>query len=316
MAGLRGGQAYIARAKQTAKGTPNTTYAEREPFSGGNIAPSREIDNLSETDANRDQGISYVQQTGVEGSPERYVRDTTIHHHLYDALGAIATTGTTDFEHVITPANSLPYLTLLKGLGGTLWEQFNDCKVGELTISSDTGGALTVSSDVQGREAVRLTSEPGSLPALEAIEPFYMNEAAVTLGGASTSLVGSFELTISNNLSLQQTDDSKPYDVVEGQREVTLGFNLIFETLAEYNKFHYGGAAGTAQSSSLATTSFEITFSKSATNFLTLELPLIAYEEFPVEPDPGGDPVEVDVRARAQRGAAVVTATVGNQESA
>lgn len=314
MAGLRGNQAYIALAKQTVKGTPNTTYAHRLPFSGGNIQPSREVDNLAETDANRDQGVSYVRQLGTEGSPEVYVRDGSIHTLLECALGAIATSGTTNYTHTVTPANALPYVTILKGLGGTLFEQFNDNKISELTISADTGGPLTASFDTVGRSAVRLAAEPGSLPALASSAVYNFNEAAVTLGGGATALVSSFELTIANNVSTQQTDDAVPYDVVEGLREVTLGFQLVFETLDEYNKFHYGGASGTTQSSTLFTTSAAFTFTKGANNEISFTLPSIAYEEFPVEPDPGGDPVTVDVRARAQRGASpVVTAVVKNQ---
>jgi hypothetical protein len=133
------------------------------------------------------------------------------------------------------------------------------------------------------------------------------------LGGSVNALVGSFELTIENNLSLQQTDSSVPYDVVEGTREISLGFDLIFEDLSEYNKFHYGGAAGTTISPNIFTTSALFTFTKGANNSVAFNLPNIAYEEFPVEPDPGGDPVTVSVRAVAQRGGTILTATVKNQ---
>ena len=134
-----------------------------------------------------------------------------------------------------------------------------------------------------------------------------------TLGGGATALVRSFELTIENNVTRQQTDDVTPYDVVEGMREVSLGFDLVFETLDEYNKFHYGGAAGTAISSTIFTTSAVFTFTQSANSAVSFNLPAIAYQEFPIEPDPGGDPVVASVRAVAQRsGSPVVTATVTN----
>src|SRR5688500_11850969 len=122
MAGLPSNQASLFWAKQTARGVPNTTYVRRAPFSGGNIQPARNVESLAETDANRDQGVSYISSVGVEGSPEVYVRDTHIDSLLEAALGAAASdAGPTNFTHTITPANTLPYLTFVREIGGTLF---------------------------------------------------------------------------------------------------------------------------------------------------------------------------------------------------
>lgn len=316
MGGLRGNDAQLAFAKQSAKGTPNTTYTDVLPFSGGNIQPSREVNNLSETDSSRDQGISYISTVGTEGSPEVYVRDSNIHRILEGVLGTTAHSGSTNFTHTVTPGATIPYYTFYREIGDTLYEEFDDCKISELVISADAGQPLTAAATLMGRQATRLTAQPAAVTSLSfsSANPFTFNEATVTLAGGATALCSSFELTISNNVTPQQTDDVIPYDVVEGLREVTIGFNLIFETVAEYARFHYGGTSGTAQSSTLATTSIDFLFSHGANNSVQFTLPSIAYEEFPVEPDPGGDPVVADVRARAQRGASpVVTAVVKNQ---
>ena len=425
MAGLRGNQASVGLAKQSVKGLAVTALTDRLPFSGGNIEPVREVANLSETDASRDQGIAFLQNFGVEGSPEVYVRDANIHHVLEAALGTLGTAGAGPYTHTITPASALSYYTFYREIGGTLFEYYTDCKVSELTISADAGEPLTAAMTLMGRNSQRLTASPtnvtevqtldtsgvptggtftlefngvstgpltfdesaadvqtalnglssvtgpgGSftcaggplptaititgatgfanrnlpqigvdfsaltggtsptafietttqgattLPTLASGAVYNFNEASVTLGGTSTHLVGSFEVTIGNNVTTQQTDDAMFYDVVEGLREVTLGFNLIFESLDEYNKFHYGGAAGTDQSSSLASTSATFTFTKGAGNSISFTFPDITYTAFPVEPDPGGDPIVVDVAAVANRGASpVVTAVVENSVS-
>src|SRR5947208_1861788 len=115
MAGLRGNVAWFMAAKQTAKGTaatPAVLTTYKMPFSGGSIGPVRNTDNSSATDASRDQGVSYVVSSGVEGSPEFYVRDASIGFWLWAALGADAVTGTMpNYSHAITPANALPYIT-------------------------------------------------------------------------------------------------------------------------------------------------------------------------------------------------------------
>jgi hypothetical protein len=318
MAGLKGNIAWLLAAKQTVKGTPATVSASgpvKMPLTGGNMSPVRETDNLSETDASRDAGQSYVTSSAAEGSPEFYVRDS-IGWWLHKVLGADAPTGTTNYVHTITPANTLPYITCWKMLGDTLWERFQDCKVGSLTISADAGAPLTATANIQGVSATRLTANPDNtnLVPVETGLPYSFNEATVTLGGGATALVRSFELTIENNLTRQQTDAVEPYDVVEGAREISLGFDLIFESLDEYNKFHYGGAAGTVISPNIFTTSAVFDFTKGANNGIAFNLPTIAYQEFPVEPDAGGDPVVASVRAVAQRtGGTILTATAKNQ---
>lgn len=424
MAGIPGNQASLALAKQTAgRAAGVTAYTDRLPFSGGNIQPSRNIDQLSETDSSRDQGVSFLTSFGVEGSPEVYVRDANIHHILEAALGTIADAGAGPYTHTVTPAATLPYYSMYRELGTVLYEQFTDCKVSELTISADAGQPLKAAMTVMGRDGQRLTSAPSNvseqqtltgsgaatggtfrlayqgvytptivynetaaniatalnalapvtaaggtftaaggpmftgavtltgatgfanrglapifvdpsgltggttptiaqattvqgataLPAISSGAVYNFNEATVTLAGGIVATVSNFELTITNNCSVQQTDDAKPYDVVEGLREVTLGFRMIFTDATEYSRFHYGGTTGVDPSGALPTTTANFRFSKGASNNITFDLPSIAYSDFPVEPAPGGDTVTVDVKSIAQRGGSpVVTATVVN----
>jgi len=324
MAGLRGNEAWLMFARQTAKGTAATIAADttfRVPFSGGNISPVRETDIFAETDASRDQGVPFVVTSGVEGSPEVGVRDNNVGALLYAVLGADAVSGTTpNFTHTITPSNTLPYFTFWKGLSSTLWESYRDCQVGSMTLSAEAGGVLTASLGIQGLVPTRLTADPSVGPPVIPMDTgalYTFNQVAVTLGGGATSLIRSFELTIENNVSRQQTDDIVPYDVVPGTREVTLSFDMIFETLDEYNKFHYGGAAGTTAANTIYTTSATFTFTHGTNNEIAFNLPNIAYTELSPEPDPGGDPIVVSVAATAVRGGSpVVTATVKNQVAA
>lgn len=323
MAGMRGNQAWVMAQKQTAKGTVATfaaASAYKMPLSGGNIGPVRETDQLAETDSSRDRGVTYVTTGGVEGSPEFYVRDASIGFWLWAALGADAVTGTMpNFTHVITPSNSLPYITVWRDIADTLYEQYRDCKVGSLSISAEAGQPLTATAGIQGLQSTRLTVAPDNATplAIQSGSVYNFNDATITLSGGATALVRSFELTIENNLSRQQTDDVVPYDVYEGSREVSLSFDLYFETPTEYNQFHYGGAAGTTVSPNVYTTSAIFSFDKGANNQVSFSLPSIAYTEFPVEPSASGDPVIASIAAAAQRGGSpVVTATVKNSVAA
>ena len=323
MAGIRGNVASFIAQKQTALGTAATyagASAVKNAFAGGSIGPVREVNQLSETDSSRDIGVSFASTTGVEGSPEIYVRDESISFWLWAALGGSAVTGTTDYTHTITPANTLPYITAWKNLGDVLFEEYKDCKVGSLNIKAEAGQPLTATIGINGRQSTRLAAAiDNAVPkAIESSLVYNYNVATVTLGGSATALVRSFELNIENNLSRQQTDDFIALDVYEGTREVTLSFDLIFDSLTEYNKFHYGGAAGTTVSPNIFTTSAVFDFTGPAVaNNINFSLPSIAYTQFDVEPQPGGDAVVVPVAATAQRGASpVVTAVVKNQHNA
>lgn len=307
MAGLRGNQAFWTIATQAKKGEEPKKWLDTLLFTDGNLAPSRQTDQLSETDSSRNAGDFFVTQTGSEGSPAAYVRTASIHHLLEVALGTAAHEGSEEkFTHKISSAAALPYVTLGKGQGATLFEQFNDCKIDELSLNWSTGQPGTVGLSVMGRSAVRKTEqwkEEFAPPATSTLPPLNFNKATVKIGGAETRLVSSFELTISNNLTVQQTDDAIPFDIVEGPLAVTLGFDFIVEDLKEYNKFHYGGEAGTAQSADIFTTE-DLTFEfagHNADNSLKLVVPKTAYTEFPVEPDAGGAPVTAAVRGAAQR---------------
>lgn len=316
MAGVAGNRAAFAWAKQTVKGTANTTYAYKSGFSGGNIAPSRNIEQLSETDSSRQEGVSYVSQTAVEGSPELYVRDENIHSLLEAVLGAKATTGAgPNYEHELTPAAALPYYTFARTIGGVIHEQFKDCMVSELVISADAGSPLTATATIMGVEATFLGAEPASALDLADSPVYNFNNATVSEGGSATRLVSSFELTISNNVSMQQTDDSIPYDLSPGTFSVALSYDKILADDDAYREFHYGSTSGTAQSNTIVEKAIEFSFSLGANNDITFTLDHMAFEEYPVDPDPGGDPIVVPTRCRAQRDLTdpAVVAVVNNQ---
>lgn len=321
MAGLRGNTAWVLLQKQTAKGTPGTIAAATSyklPFAGGNIEPVRAIDQLAETDASRDQGVSFVRSGGVEGTPEVYVRDSSVGALLTYALGSDVVSGAMpNFTHTITPANSLPYVTFWRDIADTLYEQYQDCFISSLTLRAGAGDPLTAAVAVNGLSSTRLTVAPDNATPIpiQAGYVYNYNDVTVTLAGGATALVSSFELTVDNNVSRQQTDDFVPYDVLAGQRQVSLSFDLVFETLTEYNKFHYGSATGTTQSKTIYTTSADFQFDNGINNQIKFTLPSIAYEEFPVAPNTGGDPIVASVRAVAQRptAGAILTAVVKNQ---
>lgn len=323
MAGFPGNVGWIMGQKQTAKGSLPTVAlpgvaagAWKSAQVGGGIAPVRTIGQLSETDASRDQGISFVQSSGAAGQPEIYARDASLGFWLFAVLGADAVTGTTNFTHVITPSNTLPYVTVWRDVADQLWEQFQDSKVSGITIAAQAGQPLTATLNILGTQATRLTVDPSTTASIPVSSgyAYNFNNATVNLSGGATALVSGFSMTIENQVTQQQTDDVQFYDVSEGQRQVTLDFDMIFSSLAEYNAFNYGSTSGTAISPNIYTTSADFQFDNGVNNQFKFTLPSIAYSEFPVDVNAAGNPITVAVKSVAQRsGSPIVTATVKNQ---
>jgi len=303
MAGIRSNVAWAAMAKQSVKGTPVTTYLARTPLaSDDKINPRKEFAQFAETDSSRDAPNSEVMGLGADGSLAFGVRDSFFHTIAEMALGQQTHSGSTNFTHTATGADVLSYWTLAQMLGDTLWEQGNDMIVNELNVTVEAGGFMTASLSFMGRSITRLTSAP-TVPTQAADALYTFNDAAVSIGGSASALVRSFNLTLTNNLQLQQTDDAIPYDVYVGQREVSIGFDMLFHDLNQYNLFHTGSTSGTTQSATTSVTDLNFLFTKGANNSIEFDFDAINYEEFPVGPNTGGDPIVVPVRARARRNA-------------
>jgi hypothetical protein len=323
MAGLRGNQAYLAFQQQTAKGTPATaskTKAIKSAITGGVISPVREIARLSETDAKRDQGVAYVKKDGLKGNPDIYVRGNATAALLLGCLGKDTVTGSTaPFVHTLKPEETLPYWTVWTMLGGTaggtatLLEEHQNCIFSDVNFKAAAGSPLTATASLLGTTTKRLTAEVAEIAATpqENSTAYTFNMAEIelgegtgtlgTAGTATTHLVSSFDLNIQNTAVEQQTDSTVPFDIAIGKRAITLGFELFFENTEEYNRFHYGGPTGTAISPNIYETVAKFKFKIGTGETIEFYLPHIAYEEFPVQANPEGNPINVAVKAVGQR---------------
>lgn len=301
MAGLSGSQAYFGIAKNTgdAKGAPATTPRWRNAFTGGSAGPERVIERLQETDTTRDPGSAYLVRGGSAGSPEFYVRPDSFPAYAAAAYGSLVTSGAGPYTHTVdTTAATLPYTTFFKMLGGTIFERYEDCMVSSLTVRAEAGQPLSAALNFMGLSVTRADVEWATPGTFDVDDPWYFHEATVALGGSTVTNVRSFELTLENNVQQQQTDSIALYDVVPGRRELSGSFDMIFDSVdayAAYKTHHYGSTSGTTQPNTLQTQSISFTFTK-GTDSIQFQVAKVAYEEFPADPDAGGDPVISSVR--------------------
>lgn len=324
MAGTSGNVATFGWGKQSAKGTPATVAVRKTKFTGGDIAPDRSMTRLAETSGTRDQGQTIVTAASARGNPSCYLRTTDFADFAYYALGANADAGSSTFTHTATPvATDLPYVTFFKMLAATsgafaILERFDDCKVNTLRISGSTGNPLVVEMEVLSLKANFLGLNDAV--AVTTVLPVTWDMVAVTKGGVAKGSVQSLDLTINNNLVLQQGNGAlTAYDIFPGEFQVSGTMTLLYESAADYMLFHYGTStaptspAVLAQSRVLFQEALLLTLTQSATSVVAITLTNTTYTSVPVTPDAGGAPLQSAMAFNVEPGSPTIQIVTTNQ---
>lgn len=320
MSGISGRLGEFGFAKQSGKGVAAAAPALRL-FAAGqpSLHPLKERGRFAMTDTGRDLQPGFTSRMGVEGDLPLYFHPDAAASLLAYALGANADTGTTpNFTHTITPAGDGMWVTIWRIVGGVVIEKFTDCKISTLRIESAAGAAALMSVGVVGITYEFLAVAP-IFTDTSPESPYLHAEAKdlINLGGAiihPTSLV--WELN--NNMSVYQADDYKPADVDPGGREISLSASIRFgqqgARIEEYREFYYGSSGGTTMSPTVGTKAFDATWRRNANLEAKIAHDQVTYAAVPVQPDPGGEPIGVELAMQVEKPAGViVTATVKDQ---
>jgi Phage tail tube protein len=303
----------IAIAKQTAKGAAATTPTHKYQLAAApTLYPTKTRERLESTDSGRDMGLSYTQRISVEGDFAVYLYPDGAGPLLYSTMGAVAHSGTTTFTHTITPANDLPWYTIWRMVGANIFEKFTDCKIGQVQIEGEAGGAPIATCTVVGVMAEFEVTDTVLAPV--ASRPYIYHEGCGRIKINDVAYqIASVSFGINNNVAGYQADCVTYADVSPGQREVTLTFRMRYEnptTEPKYRETYYGSDAGTLLTDQVALKAFEWQLFRDADFSFLVELPQVVYVAVPVTPDPGGDPIEVEVECQVEKPSPGVIATV------
>lgn len=240
-----GNIADISIALQAAKGTPSAAGQHRSYLMGGGIDPTREVNDVEETSSSRLRSTAFVGQVSVEGEPQIAARPNILGLLLHGAMGAKAVSGASDpYTHTFTLANSQPYLTIWRMLGGALFERFVDCKIASLTFESEAGGVLAVTAGIVGLSSASKTTAETSVAA-EVTEPFlHMDgKGQFVFEGAALSRISSMSIEIGTNVEASFGDAIVADAAEEGMHEITVTTEQTISDFAAWNRFHYGSAS-------------------------------------------------------------------------
>lgn len=279
---------------------------------GGNrdlLIPDPEIGGGRETQN------AYLGPIFFSGDLDFYPRMQSFALLAYGGLGAKASTNVAGppiiGTHVITPANTLPWLTIEERLSTGLSSfKYTDAKVNTLHLEAEANGYLMGTVGL-----LALTQLAGftaqATPPFDTTPMMVGNEAVVNLNGSSFC-VKSFSLDINNNI---EDDDfcmgtQGLHDAVEKQLEVKMAFTYRPEDDALWRAAMYGSPTATSPLSGPAYQgAFSITFTTFETignvtagtpYSMAINIPFASITPFKITPS-GDDVIQNDIEVTAIR---------------
>lgn len=295
MAGHSGQFYILGIGKQTAKGTPQTTPKMRVRLTGGAVVPDPQLLDLPETDSSiqRSNTVKVGQQ--IAGAIEGFIRTDEIPLLAYAALGANNTTGVGPYVHTATATNAAPYMTLYSVYDSTaLVDRYSDMRISEFTVRGGANQALGYTATWLGITADMGQTDPGT-PAPSAVDPLVYPNVLVTLGGSTSDIVESFEITSTKVTEAIQGDTGMvPSDIVHGRWSVAGTMTILFETDAKWRLWLTGATGGTVSSPTLATEALTILCQRTAlTDEVSFVATAIELRQIGLAPDPSGSPLRM-----------------------
>lgn len=307
MSGISARIGTFAIAKQSGKGVAAGAPTVKFEMAGQpSLAPVKERSRFSTTDSGRDPGDGYTSRLGVEGDVPLYGHFDGLAILNGLALGANADSGAGDFTHIATPANDGFWFTCWRQVGNVIFEKFVDCKLNRLAYESAAGGPLMATLGIVGLSANFEASEPVLAQLAQASALLHMEAKGRIKIDTVAQLIDKFSFELTNGFSPYQADDYFASDIDPGAREVSLSLGVRFTgatAFPKYREFFYGSDAGTTLSHVVGTHAFDIEFRKGdlATKTMKIELPQVTYAGVPVQPDPAGDPIRIDLACQVEK---------------
>lgn len=299
---LNAALARLGIAKQTAKGTPNTTPTYQLGVTDGAVLGA----DLSQSPVELTQANSLVpphafRESVVPGAElSVLLHPKSIGLPLFAALGSQTVAGASPpFTHTFTPSTALPYLTVTGDLAGVV-HRMSDCKVDKLTISWDATSSPVAKIGVVGTTLAygvtfgTPTTDDSRAPFLIAAGGVFQVDTGSTTPANANITAG--EITLDNALSTLLVSNSvAPADVVEGTKKYSVKLTIATDDISEWRKILTGSSGGTTTSATPVIGSFSVKFVLDANTDLQVTANRVAFvADFP-DVDTGGGFVTIDV---------------------
>lgn len=290
--------AQVGVAKQSAKGSAEANPTFAHGLTDGSIM-TVEVSQAVEDQTSGARASKAVNRTqvmpGVDFSGRAHPKSIGL--YTYAALGAVTTTGAGPYDHAVTLADSLPYLTMFGKLGSNIYK-VQDVKVDSLGISFSNADPVEVALSGMGTTVTYTgaTFVPVTDESIGADAKYFTAASGtfkldVDSSTPVTANIQSGEITIANNLSaIPLSGQITPWDIFEGRQDVECSFDVVVDNLNDWRAIVTGSTSGTTAAADPLYGSFEVLFT-SGTDELKLTATKVAFLcDFP-DADPAGGPV-------------------------
>lgn len=302
MSGIAASVAAIGVAKQSVLGTLITPATFGHGVAGGQVANAEiEQDRDDITSGSRD--YTHVNRTSAVAGADFETRafPKSVGLWLYGALGADAVSGAGPYTHVLTGADTLPYLSLYGLLGPSVYT-VRDAVVDELTFSWDGPAPLELAVALVGTvlgfagSYAPTTDEARAKYLVPAGGTFQLSVSTAT---PATARVTSGEIGIGNNVEpIILAGSVVPTDVHPGRRELTSNLTIVPTDLSAFREAVTGSTGGTTAAEYPVEGSFSVKFvdpSAPSTTHLTIAGTRVPFLCSLPEADPDGGAAEIEL---------------------
>jgi len=316
---VSGNTRTVYAAAQSAKGTAATTPTRKFHLTDETMDPGRSIIQLPETDSSSQVADYNVVGAEPGGTFGTWLRPNDCDILFYSLMQAVATTGTTNYTHTITPSVTPVYLTLWDVIPGVLTTKFVDCRVVSGAVTGQSGQGISVAWELRGLQALLGQTEP-TLPAAFATDnAMTYPMVTVTRGGVHNGDVDAFSLTINRGGQYFLGDNGlQAADYVFGLFGIEGSLTLAFQNDQEYRAFNTGSTVGTNLTTTMYDQTLSILVSIDSTHQVTFTSQGVRYTSYPVPIDTGGAPIIVAAGISGKRQAVFgdyMTVQVKNQNT-
>jgi hypothetical protein len=285
----------LGLAKQVGKGTAKTAPDYTVGLTGGNVYGA-EIEE-SELDTTwSDRILQGHDRTAIMPASEADLVATPkmIGLLLLAVHGAMATTGSASpYAHTVTPATSLPWLTLFGSYGADK-VAMADSKIDSIELSWEKTGALKVKFKSMGRTftfdsawVIGSTAERISAGVLSGVGGTF------TVGGTSARVV-SGSIKIENGLeAITASYSETPDELAEAEIKCSVSLTIVPDDFTLFREVVTGSTSGTTPSAFPVYGEVTTEFITDANNDLTFTSSRVKYATKMPDVDPAGGAAEI-----------------------
>lgn len=321
MAPIQTAIAQVGLSKQTDKVTLAASPTFGHGVTGGAIVTVELDQELEDRTSHTRVSPSVNRNAVVPGfDVEGRAHPKSVGLWLYGALGAISTSGSATYTHVITVGDDLPYLSVFGKLGSNV-VSVRGCKVDELKLSWEESKPVELT--VSGTGCVASAPGTGWPVVVDDARADYFTAAAGTFkldvdsDTAVTASVTGGEISIANGLEpIILSGSVTPDDVMPGRVELEVTLDIVIADLSDFRRAWGGSDAATEASPVPVYGSFEVEFVL-GTNRLKFAGTHVAFvTEFP-EADPSGGAATLSLAGMITEAAngSTLTATLVNAQA-